>query len=404
MRGEVCVLRCPDLDEEEIRRKAREAIEAVESPENLQGKDGAVIKPNICNDNDWTTGVTTCPFLIEEMVDFLRDNGVEDITLAEGSLIGQDTMTNFQEVGLTDMAERRGLRLIDLNRDEQVPLKVEDPHTFQEIEVARTVVDAEYLVNMPVMKTHVCTTVTLGMKNLKGVISDKWKRKFHFNGLEGAIADLGSIVSPDLNLVDGLVGMQGQGPLTGTRADARVLVSAKDLLTTDATCCRIMGFDPSEVEHVSDLASTRDVDLKTFEPGLVGTPIQELGISYDPPADLLEEYYEGVEILWGDPCSGCSGVLCAALNRLEDSGHLARLREKGGISIAVGKNVCPEEEENLILVGRCQYRNRDKGLFIPGCPPPGMLITDMLRGLLGEETQYDVEQLSEEAERTYGEE
>ncbi|MDH7508518.1 MAG: DUF362 domain-containing protein [Methanomassiliicoccales archaeon] len=404
MHWPVSILRCHRIDAAHIAQKLKDLLQPLGVEKELDGVSSVVIKPNVCWGEDWKSGSTTCPLLVREVVKWLRERGVEEITIAEGSMVGHNTFECFEKTGFMQLARELDLKVVDLNKDPIVELRVEKPNVFETIGVARTIAECEFLINMPVMKTHINTTVTLSMKNLKGVIPHQWKRRFHFMGLDGSIADLATIVSSNLVIMDGIIGQQGQGPLTGTPANAGLLIAGRDQFDVDIIASKIMGFDPREVRHLAFFAETKGIDLDSYKPRTAGEQLSDLNIRFERPIYSLKGLYKGVEILWGDPCSGCAGALSVALERMERSGELEVIRRNGGIVVALGKGIEPAKCDKLVLLGKCQYRNRDKGMFIPGCPPPGMIVREMLSKFAKGETRYGSDIFVKEAEELYKEE
>jgi uncharacterized protein (DUF362 family) len=117
-----------------------------------------------------------------------------------------------------------------------------------------TVLDCDLLVSLPKMKTHHWTGATLAMKNLFGVVPGAvygWpKNVLHWAGINESIVDLHHLFPRQFAIVDGIVGMEGNGPIQGTAKSAGVLVSGSDVAAVDATCCRIMGIDPRKVVYL----------------------------------------------------------------------------------------------------------------------------------------------------------
>ncbi|MEM2943131.1 MAG: DUF362 domain-containing protein [Methanomassiliicoccales archaeon] len=397
----VSIQYCREGDLEKLPEIMNKLLEPLLLEKEVKEITSAVIKPNICWQEGWKSGSTTCPQLVIETVSWLRRKGVDEIALAEGSMVGQDTMECFAKLGYLDLARELDLRIVDLNKDATVSLKVPNPRVFEEIEVARTIVDCDFLINMPVMKTHINTLVTLAIKNLKGTIPHNWKRKFHFVGLDCSLVDLASVISSDLVIMDGIIGQQGQGPLTGTPANAGIVIAGRNQFDVDITACRAMGIDPREVRHLAMIAEAAGIDLKTYHVAISGVDLSNLDIVFERPRYSLQGLYKGIDIIWGEPCSGCAGALSVALERMERSGELEIIRQNGGLVIALGKTADPQPNERLVLLGKCQYRNRSKGMFIPGCPPPGMIVREMLSKFAKGESKYGSEAFVREAEILY---
>ena len=104
------------------------------------------------------------------------------------------------------------------------------------------------------MKTHMATKVTLGMKNMFGLLPDKFKVKFHAKGISKVIVDINTVIKPALTVIDGFVAMEGRGPTDGTPVKMDLIIAGKDVVATDATAARVMGFDPAEISHIRTAA------------------------------------------------------------------------------------------------------------------------------------------------------
>jgi len=184
----------------------RQLIEATGSMEHLSPDDSVVIKPNLVASRKNFTGVDTDPRVIEALVKCLKDRGVRRITIADGSGMGNSATKAFEYCGYKDLSARYGLRLVDLEKDEFIkkPVSIEGP--FKILEIARTVLECDYLINVPVMKAHNFTLVTCSLKNLKGTMPRSQKTAFHGVDLHRAIAQLNRVLIPDLIVVDGLQG------------------------------------------------------------------------------------------------------------------------------------------------------------------------------------------------------
>jgi uncharacterized protein (DUF362 family) len=100
------------------------------------------------------------------------------------------------------------------------------------------------------LKTHTATKVTLGMKNMFGLMPDKFKAKYHARGIISVIVDINSVIKPAFTVIDGFVAMEGRGPTDGTPVKMNLIIAGKDVVATDASAARAMGFDPKEISHI----------------------------------------------------------------------------------------------------------------------------------------------------------
>jgi uncharacterized protein (DUF362 family) len=320
-----------------------------------------VLKPNLVTAKEASSGATTTPQVAEGVVEFLRGHGVEDITIAEGSWTGLDTGKAFRACGYEQLARRDGLKLLDLKHDRCLKLEAGE----LTLEVSRTVVEADLLINLPVLKGHCQTRMTCALKNLKGCIPDAEKRRFHSLGLHRPIALLATVLKPGLTLVDALCGdLNFEEGGTPVRMDRLIL--GFDPVLVDSYAATLMGYRPDEIEHVA-LASA----LGAGSMDLSKAQVRQLGRPSPAPArqsSALPQLSRHVEAR--EACSACYGSLIHALERLRERGRLDRLRG----TIHVGQGF-----QGLVLsgmgVGSCA-----SGCLasLPGCPPAARDILDFL--------------------------
>jgi uncharacterized protein (DUF362 family) len=124
------------------------------------------------------------------------------------------------------------------------------------------------------MKTHMATKVTLGMKNMFGLLPDKFKGKFHMNGISKVVVDINTVIKPALTVIDGFVAMEGRGPTDGTPVKMDLIIAGKDVVATDATAARVMGFDPHEISHIRTAAQKGLGNIDNIE--IVGSKLEDV--------------------------------------------------------------------------------------------------------------------------------
>lgn len=207
-----------------------------------------VVKPNFCVSRRYETGITADLRILESLIKiFSRDC---DVKVCEGVGRGYAGHEVFGKTGVKDLCTSHGIELLDLDEEDRVDVKVENPRCFSSLSLPRVVVDAEYLVNLPVLKTHNQTRVSLGLKNMFGVLSQIDKANSHFLGLEDAISDIYSVVKPDLTVMDGVYCVEGNGPIAGSVRKCDLILACDDSLAGDWVACQLMGFDPMSIRHV----------------------------------------------------------------------------------------------------------------------------------------------------------
>jgi uncharacterized protein (DUF362 family) len=138
-----------------------------------------VIKPNLVVAKPASEGATTHPEIVEGIVLFLKEHGIKNIVIAEGSWLGENTDRAFERCGFTALAKKHGLKLFDTKKDKVIQ---KSAHGLT-LGVCETIANADFLINVPVLKGHCQTTLTCCLKNMKGCIPDSEKRRYHNIGL-----------------------------------------------------------------------------------------------------------------------------------------------------------------------------------------------------------------------------
>jgi len=217
----------------------------------------ALVKVNFICDQTWESGATTDPIVAEAIILKLRELGLS-VCVAESDATITNADKAFAKTGMRDMCVRNGIECVNLRHvKDRVKLTVSDGEALRSVTVPRIVVESA-VVSAAKLKTHSATTVTLGLKNMFGLLPDKFKAKYHAMGISKVIVDVNTAIKPALTVVDGFVGMEGAGPVDGDPVRMDLIVAGADVVAVDATCCRIMGFDPHDVKHV----------LRAYERGL----------------------------------------------------------------------------------------------------------------------------------------
>ena len=273
---QVALLDCPDYDPGRLLEALR-AGWASTRPPDVRGK-RVVIKPNIA-DVSAERPIHTDARLVEALIIHLGDLGAREIILAEGPPQNRDTELLFRQSGFEALARRHGVRLVDLNFDDVRPVKNANPRAslLGELFLPETVLSAELLISVPKMKTHKLAGVTLSLKNMFGIVPGMkygWpKNILHWNGIPMSIVEVNGTVPTHYSIVDGVVGMEGHGPIMGSARRAGTLVMGANALAVDATAARVMGIDPAKVDY---LALAQKVKLGSFRADHLGLPEETL--------------------------------------------------------------------------------------------------------------------------------
>jgi uncharacterized protein (DUF362 family) len=177
--------------------------------------------------------------------------------VAEGPGHCRDTLLLLEESGLAEVLWQDRIPFIDLNYDEvYFADNIGRYSSLARLTFPETLRQVDWVVSLAKLKTHHWAGVTLSMKNLFGVMPGLYygwpKNVLHYAGINGAILDIVSALKPQFAIVDGIVGMEGDGPIMGSPKPVGVLVMGRNLPAVDATCARIMGIDPRRVRYLAE--------------------------------------------------------------------------------------------------------------------------------------------------------
>jgi uncharacterized protein (DUF362 family) len=218
----------------------------------LQRNESIVIKPNICNAKN-PYGMVDTDFRVVEAVIEIVKKRTENITVVESNNVSGSAEKRLIKSGMLNKLKEAGVQFLNLSNDEYEIHEV----AGRKLELPKTVLDAERFINIPKMKTCGHTLVTLSIKNLFGVLRQAKKNRLH-SRLDEILPYLVKTIRHDLIVVDGIVAMEGNGPVIGTPKKMNILVTGVNPVAVDSICSRIMGFEPSDISHI----------LKSHEMGL----------------------------------------------------------------------------------------------------------------------------------------
>ncbi len=346
----------------------------------LNRYDRVLVKPNVSIGFRLPPyGMTTATSILEGLVQLLIEQGCRDISIAEGSIeiLGFSTQKGYERTQIDRLAKRYGVRLIDLNRG---PFRQVDLEGVK-VQIAKAALETDFLINVPVLKTHGLTRVSLSFKNLKGCLSPASKTKFHgTNRLNHLIYLLNEVVKSHLTIVDGTYMLEmGPDTVLGTAYRKDLVIASQDGFACDVVGATILGIDPFEVGYLREFAEAhgrtpsidaieiegeKDIDaLKEklrWKPDVAEellTPSGVTGLSIPYPGESL--------------CSRCYVMLCLAVAAfINESPN----RDFGDAVIYCGKDLQPEEHKRrTILYGNCAIKNHSPETTttkaVKGCPP-----------------------------------
>lgn len=214
-----------------------------------------LLKPNLVE--DLPEPVNTNAGLIGVAARCFLRLGARRVVIGEGPGHQRDTELVVDAAGLRPILREKRIEFVDLNRDELSKVRLKANYSgLGELWLPREVLASDFVVSMPKVKTHHWAGVTLSLKNMFGIVPGMkygWpKNLLHWHGIDESILDICATVPIHFVIADGIIAMEGNGPLQGTPRDLGKVVLADDPVAADATCARLMGFDPRQVRHLSD--------------------------------------------------------------------------------------------------------------------------------------------------------
>jgi len=215
-----------------------------------------LLKPNLVEPSATAPHINTHPELVRAAAEVFRGWGAAEVVVAEGQGHCRDTGLVLDQSGLGTVLRRDKLEFVDLNHDDVFEVPNHRGATgLPSLFLPRTLRRAGRVVSMPKLKTHHWAGATLSMKNLFGVLPGccyGWpKNPLHQRGIARSIFDINAAVRADLAIVDGVVGMEGDGPIMGDPVPCGLLILGTSLSAVDATGARLMGLDPSRLEYLA---------------------------------------------------------------------------------------------------------------------------------------------------------
>jgi hypothetical protein len=265
------------------------------------------------------------------------------------------------KISPSQLSRKWNVEIINLNSSVVVEVPVDAPLVKSPLRIAKEIYEADKLINLPVMKVHYATGITLCLKNLKGVLVGDEKRAFHEIGLDKAIVDLNRTLKPDLNIVDCTHCMERMGPRGGDIIDMDLILAGIESGYVDYVGMQIMGYDLSEVTHLSQYIESTNVDLSRLK--TVGDTIRSVRHVFKK-VNLQEMMGDKVNIKNNDACSSCVNALILSIMsapEIDFSQKTFYLGSKFDEIRASGKTVA---------FGKCCIESLGEADYlIPGCPP-----------------------------------
>jgi uncharacterized protein (DUF362 family)/NAD-dependent dihydropyrimidine dehydrogenase PreA subunit len=330
----VSIVRCPDYSN--TKKAIAEALELIEGLEDIiHPGDSVLLKPNILAATSPDNAVTTHPSVVTSMCEFVIQAGGKPV-VGDGAGISRPGATSkaFKVSGLEEAARKAGAKVVNFETAGFTLVDVPDPLQFHKLYIANPVLEADVIISLPKLKTHELTYYTGAVKNFFGVLPLKCRKEAHLLGKRDlfgeAVADAYSVVRPSFAVMDGVIGMEGNGPSHGKPINSGVILASHNCVSLDIIAAEMIGFDPLKIP------TTAGAMKKGFGnqcPVVVGTPLKEVKMKFKPSSGgvttvppfftrTLGKYYKIYPRINRKKCTHCGACYlnCSpqAVERLED--------------------------------------------------------------------------------------
>ncbi|MFX1553444.1 MAG: DUF362 domain-containing protein [Promethearchaeota archaeon] len=373
----------------------REAVELANGFEHLKSKAKVFIKPNIvywnrhCDIPKW--GVITTSRVIEDIIILLKEQGIDDIIIGEG-IVSEGLKDNetaedaFEKLGYNSLKDKYGIQVFNTFDRPFESIELKEGLTAK---MNADMLHSDFLVDIPVLKTHAQCVVSLGMKNLKGLINIASRKKFHsadpVKNLHYNVAQLANKIPPCFCIIDGIYTLERGPAIDGKAHRNNILVASTDIFAADVVGANLLDIDPSSVPYLLQAAKDRNRPLDLSDIDLVGEKIENLASPHEwdyiysnnntLPLPYQKAGISGIKYHKYDEtmctyCSGLNGILLSGIKMAWKGEPFDK------VEILTGKVMKPTPGMNkTILFGQCMYNankddpNINEMIAVKGCPP-----------------------------------
>ena len=248
-----------------VKEMVLKSLELIGGIDKIIGKaKSVIIKPNLVEVPYKNTGgsVLTDPRVLEATVSLLKDYGIEKVLVGEGrsvnlKYINSGAREAFEQSGLAKVVRCAGGEIIAWDEEPFVSVDVPGGELLSKINIPKSILEADIFINLPKLKTHCQTEISIGIKSMQGVYSVDDKVRYHNESFPWKMVDILRVVKPHLTIVDGLICGEGYGPIYTSPVNMNLIVSSEDVVSVDAVCTAIIDIEPFEVP-ITHLAHTEE--------------------------------------------------------------------------------------------------------------------------------------------------
>ena len=334
-----------------------------------------VLKPNAGHAAGPETSVCTNPEVVRAVIREVKKASPKRIVIAEAAAMGCDTMECFEASGIADVARAEGVELYDIKSEKDlINVAVRGYRSnIDHVKLPKLLLEADHLINLPILKAHASMVFSCALKNIKGVVQDKVHLQMHQSNLTMAMMDVWSVVHADINIVDAIRPASGYSPHTPVPIEVGCVLGSYDPVAVDRIACQLVGIDTDLVDYfkAAKEAKLGETDLDKIE--VIGEKVEDCYRKmWVPYIEDIRNRWPEYDIRCEGACSSCQALLTLNMESLKAIGEYERCSDS--VIVVGGKNTIPEgvPDEKIFLHGNCtkKYLKDHPGAnFLMGCPP-----------------------------------
>ena len=338
----------------------------------IRGDSRVLVKPNLVQPAPSGSGCVTDSRVVEAVTRMVLEMAPRSVIIADGSAAGYDTEgfsteDAFQAAGIAEVARRLGVEVRNLNTDQFEEITIDNPLVMDRARIARTVLESDVIVSVPVLKTNLRTNVTLSIKNMNGALPGAEKRKPHHLGVDRAIVDLYSVLRPGYAVLDATVGLEGMWHYPEDSRELGLIIAGRDALAVDIIGASLMGFEPAQVLHLRLLAEKQGVSTDPAAIETAGEPLRRHRQQFKAAFQVFQAKHPEIRFVQGESaCSACICEMASPINYLRKAGYG---REMEGLTVIIGNPTRVEFKGKIAALGDCAREFAALGSSAAGCPP-----------------------------------
>lgn len=325
----------------------------------ISSGDKVLLKPNLLSIKKPEAAVTTHPSIVSAMCEIVKEvGGIPIVGDAAGITRPDPTATAeaFKVSGIEEAALKAGAQVINFETEDFIEVNIPNAKEFSKLHIAKPVIDADIIISLPKLKTHELTLYTGAVKNFFGVIPRKERKAAHFlakrDRFSDAVLDIYSFVKPHLAIMDGVIGMEGDGPSAGVPKSVGVIMASYDCVSLDIVASEMIGFNPM---NIPTNKSALNRGFGSSHPEVVGTSLSKVKVNFKKPVGgisamippiikgpLLRQFTV-LPFINTSICTLCKAcVLNCSVNAIENINNSLKINDQKCIQCFCCRELCPE--------------------------------------------------------------